>query len=90
MVRASVRTYEFRLQQYLGPGVTGLFPEFSVQHDEDGTTVLIGTLPDQAALHGALARVRDLGLVLESVRCLDADRASGPQAGADAVGGDPR
>ena len=90
MVRTSVRTYELRLQEFLGPGVTGLFPEFSVRHGEDGITVLTGTLPDQAALHGALARVRDLGLVLESLRCVVVDDASGPQAGAEAAGGDPR
>jgi hypothetical protein len=40
---------------------------------EDGTTVVRGEVADQAALHGLLQRVRDLGLPLLSVRRLDAD-----------------
>ncbi len=67
-----VRTYEIRLERHLGPAVAALFAEFDVRHEPDGTTVLIGALPDQAALHGALARVRDLGLVLCEVRAVDA------------------
>jgi hypothetical protein len=40
----------------------------------DGTTVLAGQVPDQAALHGALAKVRDLGLCLVSVQCDDGEK----------------
>lgn len=72
MAQPLQRTYELRLERRLGPAITAIFPEFSVQYGEDGTTVLTATLPDQAALHGALARVRDLGLVLESVRTVKA------------------
>ena len=44
-----------------------------LQVSSDGTqTVIAGPLPDQPALHGLLARVRDLGLCLISVRQLDA------------------
>ena len=49
---------------------------FGLQVSSDGTqTVIAGLLPDQAALHGLLARVRDLGLSLISVRQLDAGDA---------------
>jgi hypothetical protein len=37
----------------------------------DGETVIVGPVDDQAALHGVLARIRDLGLPLLAVRALD-------------------
>lgn len=65
--------YEIRVERYLGPAVAALFPEF--EHSEDnGCTVMRGTLPDQSALHGVLARIRDLGLTLVALNRLDDDR----------------
>ena len=43
------------------------FDSLSVTTDAEDNTVLAGTLADQAALHGVLAKVRDLGLTLLSV-----------------------
>lgn len=43
------------------------FDGLTVGHDVDGTTVISGPIADQAALHGLLQRVRDLGLPLISV-----------------------
>ena len=40
-------------------------------HDPDGTTTLTGPVADQAALHGTLARIRDLGVTLISVVATD-------------------
>lgn len=40
--------------------------------EDDGTTILCGLVPDQAALHGLLAKVRDLGATLLSVTATDA------------------
>lgn len=63
----SVR-YEIRVERLLGPAVTAHFPEWTVTPAADGTTLLAGSVVDQAALHGVLARIRDLGLTLISVR----------------------
>lgn len=64
--------YRLRIQRRVGAGVAAHFPEFTCS--EDGTdTVLCGRLPDQAALHGVLARIRDLGLTLISVETLGSD-----------------
>jgi hypothetical protein len=50
-----------------------------LQFKSDGTqTVISGLLPDQPALHGLLAKIRDLGLYLISVRRLDPDETEKP------------
>lgn len=59
--------YEIRLQGRLDPRRSASFDGMTLTSDTDGTTVLTGPVVDQAALHGLLARVRDLGLPLISV-----------------------
>ena len=44
----------------------------------DGRTQLVGAIADQAQLHGQLARIRDLGLELESVQLVDANEPGDP------------
>ena len=69
MKRESESTcYEIQVDRHLGPAVAAHFPEWTVTPVAEGTTILRGTVPDQAALHGVLARIRDLGLTLISVR----------------------
>ena len=58
--------YEVRVLGRVGPAACHAFADFAVQA-EPTATVLSGTL-DQAALHGLIARVRDLGLELVDVR----------------------
>ena len=58
--------YEVRVLGRVGPAACHSFADFAVQA-EPAATVLSGTL-DQAALHGLIARIRDLGLELVDVR----------------------
>ena len=65
--------YEIRLTGHLDARWTARFDGLTVRHDGDGTTVIGGQVPDQAALHGLLQRVRDLGLPLVSVIRIEGD-----------------
>jgi hypothetical protein len=49
----------------------------SLSHESDGTTILQGPLVDQAALHGLLRKVRDVGLPLVSVIHVEPDQPDG-------------
>ena len=61
------RWYEIRLQGHLDSRWSAWFDGLEVVTQDDGTTVVRGTVEDQAALHGLLAMLRDLGLPLVSV-----------------------
>ena len=58
--------YEIRVEGHLAVGWSDWFEGLTVRQEAGGETVLSGPL-DQAALHGVLAKVRDLGLVLIAV-----------------------
>jgi hypothetical protein len=60
--------YEIRVKGVLGSGWSAWFDGLQVTSDEAGQTVIAGPIVDQAALHGLLAKVRDLGLELLEVR----------------------
>ena len=60
-------TYAIRVQGRLEPRWSAWFDGFALKAQPDGTTVLTGTVVDQAALHGLLQSLRDLGLPLVSV-----------------------
>ncbi len=60
--------YEFRIKGQLQPDWSDWLEGLTVTPLDDGDTLLSGFLPDQAALHGVLARIRDLNLVVVSLR----------------------
>jgi hypothetical protein len=59
--------YQIRIKGHLGPQWTDWFEGLTITLEEDGDTLLTGTVVDQAALHGYLRKVRDLGMPLLSV-----------------------
>lgn len=65
-MRSSI-TCRIRVAGELGPEWTSWFDGLAIVMEGEGVTALDGELPDQAALHGLLASIRDLGLDLISV-----------------------
>ena len=63
--------YEIRLQGHLDGRWGAWFDGLTLTQQSDGTTLIRGQVVDQAALHGLLQRVRDLGLPLVSVTPVD-------------------
>lgn len=59
--------YEIRVAGHLSPQWAYWFEGFTITLEDSGNTLLMGSVIDQAELHGLLKRVRDLGLLLVSV-----------------------
>ncbi len=59
--------YQIRLKGHLGSEWTDWFEGLTITLEEDGETLLTGPVIDQAALHGLLKKIRDLGMPLISV-----------------------
>lgn len=79
--------YQIRVRGHLGPQWANWFAGMAIHCPRDGETTLTGPVADQAALHGLIRTVRDLGLPLVSITQLesnrpnhsgDDDRLSGP------------
>jgi len=69
---ADHRTYQLRVGEHLDDRWATWFDGFALASYADGTCTLTGEVADQAQLHGILARLRDLGVTLVSLRALDA------------------
>jgi hypothetical protein len=64
--------YELRIEGHLDEHWSAWFGGLTLIREHDGTTTLRGPVTDQAELHGLLAKVRDLGTTLISVKTIDA------------------
>ena len=58
--------YQIRIEGHLGPRWSGWFEGLTITPEGDGETLLTGPVMDQAALHGLLRKIRDLGMPLIS------------------------
>ena len=67
--------YQIRIKGQLGRQWMDWFEGLAISLEEDGDTLLTGPVVDQAALHGLLKKVRDLGVTLISVNRLDPGQA---------------
>jgi hypothetical protein len=65
------RIYEIRVRGVLDPQWSSWFDGLRVEDAGQGESVIVGPVIDQAALHGLLTRIRDLGLPLVSMRVIE-------------------
>jgi hypothetical protein len=72
--------YQIRIKGQLDSQWTDWFEGLTITLEENGDTLLTGPVVDQAALHGLLKKVRDLGMTLISVSPVEHGPASTPNA----------
>ena len=73
------RVYQIRLGGHLSPQWADWFEGLTITMEENGDTLLTGTVVDQAALHGLLKKVRDLGTPLLSVNYVEPNKRDTPE-----------
>jgi hypothetical protein len=69
--RRPIKKYQFVVRGCLKPHWSEWFEDMDIHNTTDGNAVISGFLSDQAAVHGIMNRIQDLGLQLLSFRCLD-------------------
>ena len=72
--------YQIRIKGHLGPQWTKWFEGMDITPQDNGDTLVTGTVIDQAALHGVLKRVRDLNLPLLSIMEVPTKQEDTPNA----------
>ncbi|WP_199190260.1 hypothetical protein [Cryobacterium sp. N22] len=75
---AELARYEIRLRGRFDDRWRTWFDGFQLSAGSDGTTILTGPVPDQAALHGLLRRIGDLGVTLISINATAPDHRVRP------------
>lgn len=65
--------YQIRVKGHLRADWTDWFDSLTITLEKNGDTLLTGPVVDQAALYGLLKKVRDLGMPLLAVICVEAD-----------------
>jgi len=70
--------YQIRIKGHLGHQWTDWFEGLSITLEDNGDTLVTGTVVDQAALHGLLRKVRDLGLPLLSIMRVEPKQDDAP------------
>jgi hypothetical protein len=81
--------YQIRVKGHLDEILASWFDGFTISNREDGDALLRGPIQDQAALHGLLNRISNLGLTLISVNVIPADderNTRGPDDESDYLG----
>jgi hypothetical protein len=78
--RPTAGRYEIRIRGHLANRWADWFEGLTLTREANGETRLTGRVEDQAALHGLLRKVRDLGLTLVAVIQLDPDQVDDPGA----------
>ena len=69
--------YQIRIKGHLDPRWTEWFGSLTITLEDNGDTLLTGPVVDQAALHGLLKKVRDLGMPLLSVNPIKPGQVDG-------------
>jgi hypothetical protein len=70
-MKESSNIYEIKVKGNLGSRWSGWFDGWELSSRDDGTTILMGEVVDQAALYGLLAKIQSLNLTLISVKKCD-------------------
>ena len=70
--------YQIRIKGHLGAQWQAWFEGLTITLEDNGDALLTGPVPDQAALHRLLKKVRDLGMPLLSVNQVQADSSTSP------------
>ena len=67
----NAKLYEIKVRGHLGPHRFQAFEKLTITMEASGESTIAARIADQAALYGLLVRIRDLGVPLLSVRCLE-------------------